>query len=154
MKNTFNFLPNYQIKARYERKDDPPRDTLLIGRICTFDVLSLFYFARNLDFSSDKIGIEQPISFVIDGEMYDLYYRYLGKEKKKIQGLGQFRTMKFAARLIAGEVFSGKEEMIIWITDDGNKIPLIFESPVIIGKVQGKIANFTNLKYPLTSKIK
>jgi len=154
MKNTFLFLPNHQIKAKYERKDDPPRDTLLNGRICTFDLLTLFYFSRNLDFSSDKIGIEQPISFVIDGEMYDLYYRYLGKEIKKIMGLGHFRTLKFAARVIAGEVFSGEEEMILWVTDDSNKIPLLFESPVIIGKVTGRLTNFTNLKYPLMSKIK
>jgi len=154
MKNTFLFLSNYQIKANYIRKDENPRDTLLNGKICTFDVLTLFYFARNLDFTSDKIGIEQPISFVIDGEMYDLYYRYLGKEVKKILGLGHFRTLKFAARVIAGEVFSGKEEMILWVTDDNNKIPLFFESPIIIGKVTGRLTNFTNIKYPLKSKIK
>jgi len=154
MRNTFSFLPNYKIKANYQRMTAAPRDTILNGRICTFDLLTLFYFARNKDFSKDKIGVEQPISFVIDGEMYDLYYRYLGKETKKFPGLGTFRTIKFAARLIAGEVFSGKEELTIWVTDDNNKIPLIFESPIIIGKVSGRLSNFTNVKYPLTSKIK
>lgn len=154
MKNTIIFLPNNQIKARIERKDDQPRDTLLNGRICTFDVLSLFYFARNKDFQNEKIGVEQPISFVIDGEIYDLYYRYLGREIKKIQGLGHFKTIKFAARTIAGEVFTGKEEVILWVTDDDNKMPLIFESPVIIGRLSARLIKFNNIKYPLTSKIK
>jgi hypothetical protein len=154
MRNTIHFLPNNQIKAKIERKDDPPRDTLLYGRVCTFDVLSLFYFARNKDFQSDKIGVEQPISFVIDGNLYDLYYRYLGKEIKKVQGLGRFKTIKFAARTIAGEVFTGKEEVFLWVTDDDNKLPLIFESPVIIGRLSARLTDFSNIKYPLTSKIK
>ncbi|MEN6618663.1 MAG: DUF3108 domain-containing protein [Rikenellaceae bacterium] len=154
MKNTYSFLPNYQIRANYVRKDDTPRDTLLNGRICTFDLISLIYFTRNKDFSNDKIGEEIPISFVIDGEMYDLYYRYLGKENKKIPGLGHFRTIKFATRPVAGEVFSGKEELVFWVTDDGNKIPLQVESPIIVGRVAGRLTNFSNIKYPLTSKIK
>lgn len=154
MKNTFSFLSNYQIRANYVRMDDAPRDTLLNGRICTFDILSLFYFARNKDFDNDKIGVEQPISFVIDGDLYDIYYRYLGREYKKIPGLGRFRTIKFATRLVAGEVFSGKEELVFWVTDDENKIPLLFETPIIVGSVTGRLADFSGIKYPFTSKIK
>ncbi len=154
MKNTFTFLPNYQIKARWQKSNKTPKDTLLNGKISTFDLLSLFYFARNKDFDNDKIGVEQPISFVIDGEMFDLYYRYLGKCVKKVPGMGTYRTIKFAARVIAGEIFSGKEELVFWVTDDNNKIPLLFESPIVVGKVAGRLAGFSNVKYPMTSKIK
>ncbi|MFA6334964.1 MAG: DUF3108 domain-containing protein [Bacteroidales bacterium] len=154
MKNIFSFLPNYQIKVWYQRKNKTPHDTILNGGVSTFDLLTLIYFTRNKDFSEDEIGKEQPFSFVIDGEMYDLYYRYLGKETKKIPKLGTFRTIKFAARVVAGEVFTGKEELIFWVTDDNNKIPLIIESPIIVGKVSGRLTNFTNIKYPFTSKIK
>lgn len=154
MKNTITFLPNYQIRANVERLDDPPRDTLLNGKIYTFDLLSLLYFIRNNDFGNDKVGQERPVSFVIDGEIYDLYYRYLGKENKKIQGLGHYKTIKFAAKPVAGEVFSGKEELVFWVTDDKNKIPLLFESPIIVGRVTGRLAGFSNIKYPFSSKIK
>lgn len=154
MKNTMTFLPNYQIRANIERLDDPPRDTLLNGKIYTFDLLSLFYFARNNDFGNDKVGQERPVSFVIDGEIFDLYYRYLGKENKRIPGLGHYKTIKFAARLVAGEVFSGKEELVFWVTDDKNKIPLLFETPIIVGRVTGRLAGFSNIKYPFPGKIK
>ena len=60
---------------------------------------------------------------------------------------------KFAVRLVAGSVFTGKDEMSVWVTDDQNKVPVMFESPIIVGKVQGRLASFKNLTAPLTSKI-
>jgi len=154
MKNTFHFQPDYSIKAKVERKSDPVIDTLLPGRECTFDLVSLFYFSRNIDFTHIPAGVEQPISFAIDNEIFDLYYRLIGPEIKRIPGMGQFRTLKFAARVVAGEVFSGKEELVIWVTDDKNRVPLMFETPIQVGRVVGTLSSFRNLKYPLTSKIR
>lgn len=154
IKNTFHFNPNYTINARVERKNSQIKDTLLKGRECTFDLVSLFYFARNIDFSNIPAGVEQPISFAVDDEIFEMYYRFIGKEVKRIPGLGQFNTLKFAARVVAGEVFSGKEELIIWVTDDRNKVPLMFETPIIVGKVTGRITSVENLKFPMSSKIR
>ena len=154
MKNFFHFQPDYSIKARVERKTDPIIDTLLPGRECTFDLVSLFYFSRNIDFTNIPAGVEQPISFAIDNEIFELYYRLIGPEIKRIPGMGQFRTLKFAARVVAGEVFSGKEELTIWVTDDRNRVPLMFETPIKVGSVVGRLSSFKNLKHPLTSKIR
>ena len=62
-------------------------------------------------------------------------------------------TLKFAAKVVAGEVFKGEEEMIIWVSDDYNKVPLYFESPIIVGKVSGRLKRYSGLKYPLSSKL-
>ena len=51
-------------------------------------------------------------------------------------------------------MFTGKDDMFIWVTDDENKVPLLFESPIIVGRVQGRLTSYKNLKSPLTSKIK
>ena len=153
MKNTFYFQPDYTIKAKVERKTDPVIDTVLVGRECTFDLVSLFYFSRNIDFSNIPAGIEQPISFAIDNEVFELYYRLIGPEIKRIPGMGQYKTLKFAARVVAGEVFSGKEELIIWVTDDRNRVPLMFETPIKMGRVIGRLSSFKNLKHPMTSRI-
>ena len=98
--------------------------------------------------------MKQPISFVIDDDVYNFYFILLGKEVKKIKGLGTFNTLKFAVKLVAGTVFTGKDDMFIWVTDDENKVPLLFESPIIVGRVQGRLTGYSNLKSPLTSKIK
>lgn len=155
MQNTFHFNnTDYKINAKIKRNDNPPKDTVLIGSEHTFDLVSLFYKVRNIDFEKIPIGVQQPISFAIDDDVFNFYYIYKGKEIKKVQGIGTFKTLKFVVRLVAGSVFTGKEEMTIWVTDDGNKIPLLFESPVLVGRISGRLSKWSNLKYPLTSKIK
>ncbi len=141
------------ISAKVIRMNDNVKDTILPGRGDTFDLLTLFYNARNIDFEKVERGVNVPLSFVIDDEMFDIYFRYIGKEKKRIPKLGSFNTLKFAAKVVAGEVFTGKQEMIIWVTDDGNKIPLLFESPILVGSVVGRLSSCEHNKYPISSQI-
>lgn len=155
IKNTFRFNNDtHEIDATIQKYDRTPKDTLLKGTGHTFDIPSLFYKVRCVDFDSIGVGVKNPISFAIDDDVYNFYYIYLGKEVKKIKGLGTFRTLKFAVRLVAGSVFTGKDDMHIWVTDDENLVPLLFESPIIVGKVQGRLIDWKNLKGPMTSKIK
>lgn len=130
-------------------KTDRIIDTLLPGHRCTFDILTLFYNARNMDLEALEQGVNNPVSFAIDEEIFDIYFRYIGRENKRIPGLGVFRTLKFAAKVVAGEVFTGKQEMLIWVSDDMNRVPLFFEAPVIVGSVCGRISGWDGLRYPL-----
>ena len=140
-------------KARYI-SSKRSKDTLLAGRPCTYDLISLFYAARNMDYSEVIPGKNYPLSFVIDEEIYDIYFRFEGREVKRIPKMGTFRTMKFALMVIEGEVFNGDYEIFLWISDDKNKIPLWIESPIRVGTVMGRLTGYENLKHPLSSKIK
>lgn len=128
------------------------RHLVLPGRDCTYDLLTLFFFARNIDFDKCRENVRYPISFAIDDDIYDLYFIMLGKEQIKLRDVGTFNTIKFAARLVAGEVFSGEEDMLIWVTDDRNRIPVYFESPILVGEVSGRLESCSGLRYPLDSK--
>lgn len=155
MQNTFYFNPQDNvINAKIQKYDRTPKDTLLKGTGETYDLVSLFYKVRSIDFNTVTMNVRIPISFAIDSDVYNLYFIYQGKEVKKIQKLGTFNTLKFAVKLVAGSVFTGEEEMTIWVTDDLNKIPLLFEAPILVGRVQGRLSSYKNVKYPLSSKIK
>lgn len=156
MRNRFTFSNDTSkvINAVIQRYERTPVDTLLRGTGETYDLVSLFYKVRSINFDTISVNVKQPISFAIDEDVYNFYYVYAGKEVKKIKGVGTFNTLLFRVRLVAGSVFTGKQEMLVWITDDKNKVPLLFESPIIVGTVYGKISKYENLKYPLTSKIK
>lgn len=134
-------------------KPDIKIDTVLPGTPYTFDIVTLFYHARNIDFEALDKGVNYPVSFTIDEEIFNIYFRYIGKEDVKVPKLGKFRAMKFAAKVVAGEVFKGDQEMIIWVSDDKNRVPLLFESPIIVGKVYGRLAGWDNLTYPFESRI-
>lgn len=154
IQNFYHYNPDHSINARIIRKDRSVQDTLLPGTICTFDFITLFYFLRNLDFTAMDPGDVSSISFAVDDEIFDLYLRYDGKEEIKIQGHGTFRCLKFSAQTVAGVVFDGKEDLCFWISDDNNRIPLFVESPVVIGRIIGRLGSYENLRHPLTSKIK
>lgn len=154
MNNTLKFNPNYTINSSTQKYDREPFDTLLKGTANTMDMLTLLFKSRTLSFEDSQIGKKVPLEFAIDKEIYNIYFIYQGKENKKIQGLGTFRTMKFAVKVVAGNVFTGKDDMNIWITDDQNKFPVFFESPILVGRVQGRMSSVSGNKYPLTSKIK
>jgi len=130
------------------------QDTLLPGRICTFDLVTVFYFLRNLDFDNMIPGDVSSISFAIDEEIFELYLRFDGYDQIRVSGMGTFRALKFSAQTVAGVVFDGKEDLRFWISDDQNRIPLFLESPVIVGRVTARIFQYENLRFPLSSKIK
>ncbi|MBQ5803096.1 MAG: DUF3108 domain-containing protein [Bacteroidales bacterium] len=155
IQNTFRFEKDTNlIRASVQKYDREPVDTLLVGTGNTFDIPALFYKVRTIDVDSVAVGVKYPISFAIDDDVYNFYFILVGREEKKVRGLGTFKTLKFAVKLVAGSVFTGKDDMFIWVTDDENKVPLLFESPIIVGRVQGRLVEYSNLKGPLTSKIK
>lgn len=114
------------------------KDSLKIDE-CTFDVLTMIYYARCIDYSKYKPDTKIPISLYLDGKVYDkLYIRYVGKEKVKTE-LGEINCIKFKPLLIPGTIFSGGEEMTVWVSDDDKKIPVLIETPIVVGEIQVKI---------------
>ena len=75
------------------------------------------------------------------------------QEKKYIKGIGTVKTMKFAAKLIAGDVFGSGQDMFVWITEDENRIPVYFEAPLKVGRASGCLIGWEGLKYPFDSII-
>lgn len=120
---------------------------------CTFDLPSLFYFSRNMDFDVVQPGKKYPMTFAIDDDVFNVYFILYGRETIKVKGLGTVRTIKFAAKLLEGEVFKGEEDMLIWVTDDENRLPVYFEAPLLVGTARGRMSGYSGLKHPFTSLI-
>ena len=121
---------------------------------CTFDLPSLFFFSRNMDFDVVEPGRRYPMTFAIDDDVFNVYFILYGRETIKVKDFGTVKTIKFAAKLLEGEVFKGEEDMLIWVTDDENRVPVYFEAPLLVGKAAGRITGYEGLKHPFTSKVK
>ena len=120
---------------------------------CTFDLPALFYFSRNMDFDAVEPGRKYPMTFAIDDDVYNVYFILHGRETLKVKGLGTVMTIRFSAKLLEGEVFKGEEDMIIWVTDDENRLPVMFEAPLLVGVATGRLTHVEGLKHPFTSLI-
>ena len=88
----------------------------------------------------------------LDNEVYELYIRYLGKTIITTK-YGTFNAIKFKPLLVKGTLFSGGEKMVVYVTDDGNHIPIRVESPIVVGSIKVDMMQYNNLRYPLTSMI-
>lgn len=121
--------------------------------VCVQDVLSAIYYARNIDYSKYKTGDKIPFSMFLDDEVYHLYIRYAGKARIKTK-YGIFNAIKITPLLIEGTLFKGGEDMVVWVSDDRNHIPLRVESPILVGSVKVDLMSFSKLRHPLTSLIK
>lgn len=119
---------------------------------CIQDVMSAVYYARNINFDSYKINDLIPFSMFLDNQVYNLHIRYLGREKIKTK-YGKFNSIKFKPLLVKGTIFEGGEKMTVWVSDDGNHIPLRIESPIKVGSVKVDMMGYKNNRYPVTSLI-
>ncbi|PLX24149.1 MAG: DUF3108 domain-containing protein [Marinilabiliales bacterium] len=153
IKYTFDY-DNMLAYSEIEKTRKPYyRDTVAFPP-CTYDVVSVIYQARNIDFTKYQIDEKIPFQILLDNEIHNVYMRYKGKEIRKVRGVGKFRCLKFTGSLVAGDVFQGGEDLVFWVTDDENRIPVWAESPIIVGTVKARLVNFSGLKYPLESLIK
>jgi Protein of unknown function (DUF3108) len=119
---------------------------------CIQDVVSCFYYARNINFDKYKVDDKIPFDMFLDDEVYHLYIRYLGKEKIKTR-YGKFNAIKIKPLLIKGTMFEGGEKMTAWIGDDLNHLLLRVESPIAVGSIKVDMMGYSNLRYPLTSLV-
>jgi hypothetical protein len=119
---------------------------------CTFDVISIIYAARNLDFKNLQVNEKVYLSFFLDKELFPSYFKYLGKEVVQTT-FGKFKAIKIAPLLVKGTMFEGGERMTIWVTDDDNHIPIRIETPIIIGSIKVDMKSYEGLRHPLTAMI-
>ena len=117
---------------------------------CVQDVLSAIYYARNINYNAYKPGAKIPFNMFLDDQVYNLYIRYIGKEKIETR-YGTFNAIKIAPLLIQGSIFTGGEKMFVWVTDDANHLPVRIDSPIQIGSVKVDLMGYDNLRNSLTS---
>jgi len=121
---------------------------------CTYDIPSLFYMARNIDFTKIVEGKNYPMTFALDEDTYTIHFIYRGKAERKISGVGTVRCHKFSVGVVSGDVFPDNADIQLWISDDDNRIPVWFETPINPGTVSGRLQSWSGLKYPFNALVK
>ena len=148
------FSPNGKIYSMVENSDKPFRRDSLKASPCTFDVLSMIYYARALDFEKYKPNEKIPLKSVVDNQLFPLYLRYLGKETIKARDGKKYRCIKFTALLVEGTIFKGGEDMTIWVTDDDNRVPVLVEAKILIGSVKAYLNKVEGASYEMKAVVK
>ncbi|MFA5574287.1 MAG: DUF3108 domain-containing protein [Brumimicrobium sp.] len=113
------------------------------------DMLSSFYFARTLDFSKMKRGQIIEFKMFMDGEIWPLKIKYLGKENINIRK-GTFKALKFVPVVQEGRYFTSEEDVQFWVTDDNNHIPILVKAKIPVGTVRLHLVDWEGLRGPIS----
>ncbi|MGL5682688.1 MAG: DUF3108 domain-containing protein [Marinifilaceae bacterium] len=134
---TFDY-PNNKVHATIHKIDRYKRLDTIQLQPETFDMLSVAWKARTLDFGSFKVDDKIPIRILLDNDIFNLYIRYLGTDTIRINRK-KYDCYVFSPLLVKGDVFVGGETMKVWISMDENRIPMMVESKILVGSVKGII---------------
>lgn len=138
-------------KARFyqtEQKVVATKGTFRTPDKQTFDLVSTYYFARSLDISKLNPGDEVKLNYFLGDEINQLQIQFVGREVVKTK-MGKIRCLKFSPSIKPGRIFRKDSRLYLWITDDGNRVPVKAQVEILVGAVTMEIKSAEGLKYPL-----
>jgi len=143
-----------QDKARFSqdaKKVVSNRGTFTTPTTQTFDLVSAYYFARSLDITKLKTGDKFKLNYILGDEISALEIEYIGKETVKSK-LGNIRCLKFSPSIKPGRIFKKDSRLYLWVTDDGNRVPVKAQVEILVGAVTMELKSASGLKYALAKE--
>ncbi len=108
-----------------------------------WDIISGFYYLRTFQF---EVGKTVYVNIFDSNKFYNAEVKVIGKERLKISDNWKTDTIIIKPILQSEGLFKRKGDILIWLTDDENRIPVKVETSVKIGKVTAKIKSFETVK--------
>lgn len=152
IKNHDTYFDQRKSVAYFKNNKTGKRKTLETSKYSQ-DLVSLIYYARTLDYNDAKEGDIFSVDFVVDDTSYTARLKYAGKENIDID-LGKFRCIKIIPLLKMEGVFNEEDPMVLFVTDDKNRIPLYGESELKVGSIRLELLEYENLRNYFSSIIR
>ncbi len=95
------------------------------------DALSSFYYTR---FQALPIGGSIVFDYHASRKSVPLQVRVLGRERVQVPA-GTFDCVAIEPTLKAGGIFKNNGRLVIWITDDERRMPVLMRSKLTIGSI-------------------
>lgn len=115
---------------------------------CANDILTSLYVIRAKGMKYYQDNPFSNINIVMDRKIYPIDVKYLGVNNVRIKGWGNAELHTFNPELISSTTFKDTDQMRVYVSQDGNNIPVMLESPISVGRVKAILTTTRNLKYP------
>ena len=115
----------------------------------TQDMISGFFLARTMNLSAAKEGQLFTVPTIVDGAMYNLQIKFKGRETIKTS-LGKIKCLKFVPVVQRGRIFKHEEDLVVWLSDDSNHIPIRAKAEILFGSIKVDLVSYSGLVSPMT----
>lgn len=116
---------------------------------CTYDMMSVIFFARELNYSSMKKGDKTRISFISGQNRQNMDIVYQGTENMKANNNKTYACHKLSLVTSDDAFENTNEAMKIYITADNNRIPVRIDSGLKIGSMRVVLKKIKGNKHPI-----
>jgi uncharacterized membrane protein YciS (DUF1049 family) len=143
MKYTFDHKTN-TIKSQQRKKNNQEENKDFTINAGTKDIVSTLYNIRLYDYKTMSVGSKKSFTIVFDREEIKGQITYLGKETLSTN-IGKKECYKLAISS-SDSVLQGKNNNLLWLTADENKIIVYGKFKIPVGNGELKIKSAQGLK--------
>jgi hypothetical protein len=116
-----------------------------------FDLLGGIMYLRSYDYSEIQVGDTIEVNAFYNRKFYDFKVIFEGRESIRTK-LGKINALRIKPEMPNNNIFSGKNSITMWLSDDENKLPLKFEVDMFIGDAGIEITGVKGIKNNINFK--
>ncbi|TAK66761.1 MAG: DUF3108 domain-containing protein [Bacteroidetes bacterium] len=116
------------------------------------DMLSAFFYARVLDYSNFNVGDRVHLQNFYKDSTYALDVKYRGKQQVETKA-GTFNCIVVEPLAREGGLFKSEGKVLVWLTDDERKIPVLVSTKVLIGSIDAELVEYSGINGPIRGKV-
>ncbi|NDV54127.1 DUF3108 domain-containing protein [Parabacteroides sp. 52] len=134
----YTYLPEGGVSLRNIniRNEKLRYDTTLVSDNCMYDMLSIVYYARTLEYATMKKGDKKTVSFFSGRKKVDMDIEYHGVEKVSANDGKKYNCIKLVLMMNERAFEDKNEAMKVFITNDYNRIPVRIDSKLKVGSTR------------------
>ena len=128
-------------------KENPKRSTVKVANN-SLELVSGFYYLRTINFDRMRVGDVVKMPGYFDGDNFMLEVTYKGREIVETKA-GDIRAFKLVPKMPNNKLFRGENAISVYLSDDRNKIPVLFQAEMFVGTVKVDMVRYQGLKSKL-----
>jgi len=117
------------------------------------DIVSAFYFARTLDYSTFRPGQKHYLANFYKDTTYPLAIKFLGYQRLDVDA-GKFDCVVVEPLIQEGGLFKSEGRVVIWLTNDERRIPIKVSTKVAIGSIDAELREYYGINGEIKAKVK
>lgn len=147
-KETVDFDHRHDVAdVQIHDRDTPSHTTYKIPNNAQ-ELVSGFYYLRTLHYEHMKVGEVIKMPGFFDESSFNLEVVFKGREMVETKA-GVIRALKLVPRLPSNKLFRGEDAIKVYLSDDRNKIPVLFQAEMLVGSVKVDMYKYEGLKNKL-----
>ena len=103
-----------------------------------YDALAAFYRVRAAPL---QVGQEFMLQSHADRKNYPIEVRVTGREEIDAPA-GRFHCLKVEPKIRSGAFFKNEGQLILWLTDDARKMPVLMQSKIPVGSISVVLTDY------------